>query len=59
MVNFLHRTTTFQVYELILEKNTTNEKIIFNQLVKLDRKRTLSDTRGMIDIIKSFGLLEE
>ena len=58
MVNFFHRTSTFRVYEIMIEHNTDDPQIIHRIMVEYGHKRTLSDIRSMINTIKFFGLHE-
>ena len=48
MANFLHRTSSFQVYEIILKAHDYNIDKISKEMLKLGHKRTLSDIREMV-----------
>ncbi len=58
MVNFFHRTSTFQVYELAIFEEKQNLDLIHGEMIDLGHKRTQSDIRSMITILNHFGLFE-
>jgi len=59
MVNFLHRTSTFRVYETILKEMKVDADFLSKKMVQLGHKRKSSDINNMVSILEKFGLLEE
>ena len=58
MVNFFHRTSTFQVYELAIFEETLDIDYIHDKMIELGHKRKESDVKGMVTILNHFGLFE-
>lgn len=48
MAYFLHRTSSFRVYEIILKEHDYNIDKISKEMLNLGHKQTLSDIRGMV-----------
>ncbi len=58
MVNFFHRTSTFQVYELAIFEEKQDLEFICSKMIDLGHKRTRSDIKNMVAILNHFGLFE-
>ena len=58
MVNFFHRKSTIQIYELTLFEEKQDLDYIYNKMINLGHKRTHSDIKGMVTILNHFGLFE-
>ncbi len=59
MVNFIHRTSSHKVLEIILKEQSSETELISQKLLKLGHKRQKADIKGMVGILDHFGLLEE
>ncbi|MHA1401346.1 MAG: hypothetical protein ACTSQE_13440 [Candidatus Heimdallarchaeaceae archaeon] len=58
MVNFFHRTSTHKIYQIIINYNTLDEDFIYQKMLDYGHKRTISDIKGMIKLLKHFDLVK-
>jgi len=59
MVNFLNRTSSHKVLEIIMKEQYNDTNVISDELLKLGHKRQKADIRGMVGILEHFRLLEK
>ncbi|MCG3256369.1 MAG: hypothetical protein H7646_09895, partial [Candidatus Heimdallarchaeota archaeon] len=50
MVNFFHRTSTFQVFELAIFEEKQDLDHIHSEMINLGHKRTRLDVKSMVTI---------